>query len=52
MIPRPSVVRIYDGVFPIDPTTPLAVGPELTGVAGWLRGWLGLARHVDAARPR
>ena len=43
MIPRPSAVRIDDGVFPIDPTTTLAAGPELAGVAGWLRGWLGPA---------
>jgi len=43
VIPRPSVVRIDDGVFTIDEQTTLAADPGLSGVAGWLRGWLGPA---------
>lgn len=43
MLPRPAAVRVHDGVFTLDPATPLAADPRLDGVAGWLRGALGPA---------
>jgi hexosaminidase len=43
LLPRPAEVRVNDGVFTLDPATPLAAGPALAGVAGWLRGALGPA---------
>ena len=41
MIPRPTSVRVRDGMFTIDPATTLTAPPELASVAGALRGLLG-----------
>ena len=43
MIPRPTAVRVHDGMFTLDPRTTLSAPPELAEVAGWLRATFGPA---------
>ncbi len=41
MIPRPTAVRVHDGVFTLSAGTTLAAEESLSDVAGWLRAALG-----------
>ncbi|WIM94726.1 beta-N-acetylhexosaminidase [Actinoplanes oblitus] len=40
LFPTPARIQAWGDGFALDPATPLDAGPELTEVAGWLRGTL------------